>query len=285
MASDSARLHRPLRAHGDRPEGPVRGVDVAGDHGVRAGLGDGLEQSELCLHGRWIAIEHLGVRDREIPAANPGEAHLFERVDAAAARISWCSRSRASREPAMCSRTRASRGRVAGVRRRRDHVAASARQWSGLHDPARRVPARDGRHAAQFASIAQHDFPITRVDHLAILPSDFDASTQYWIDVLGVPMQDELTGPDVMARRFKVGDLVVALVRPVGNSSPLSTMPTGLLPMVAFEVADVEAAVALGREPGFTVSDPAPGSVEGTVVASIPSTELAGTAFSLVQYV
>ena len=234
-----------------------------------------------------VAIEHLAVRDREVPPANPAEADIVRHLDAGGGPyfIIFPVTSLDTARDAFDAH--------GGSTETVMHVFDSATitllrpndsSGAGYAIQLAEYPAELLAMQSQFATLSQHEFPITRVDHLAIIPSDFDASTQYWTDVLGVALQDEVTRPDAVARRFKVGDLVIELLKPAGNSSPLATMPTGLLPLVAFEVDDVEAAVALARERGFTASDPVPGPVEGTLVASIPADELAGTSFELQQY-
>jgi hypothetical protein len=81
-----------------------------------------------------------------------------------------------------------------------------------------------------------------------------------------------------------VGDVDVELLKPTSPSSPLACLSPGLLPMVAFEVDDIGAAVALARTRGFTVPDPVPGVLPGTLVTSLPSDATAGLGFQLMQY-
>jgi hypothetical protein len=55
--------------------------------------------------------------------------------------------------------------------------------------------------------------------------------------------------------------------------------------MVAWEVDDLDAAVSLARDRGFTPSDPTLGILPGTRTATIPAAELAGVGMQLLEYV
>jgi len=130
-----------------------------------------------------------------------------------------------------------------------------------------------------------HAISLARVDHLAAIPPDLDAATRSWVDVLGVPVHDEIRTPDVVIRQMKVGDLVVELLAPTGPDSPLAGRPSGLLAVVACEVPDAAAAAAVARGRGFRPTDPAPGALPGTLVSRIDAAELGGLGLQLLQYV
>jgi catechol 2,3-dioxygenase-like lactoylglutathione lyase family enzyme len=130
-----------------------------------------------------------------------------------------------------------------------------------------------------------HDFPLKRVDHIAMVPPDLDAGTRYWTDVLGVPLHAEIQGPGFVIRQMKVGDLMVELLGSTDPSGPLADTPPGLLPVLACEVDDVAACAELARQRGFTPPDPAPGILPGTLVTTIPATETGGIQYQLLQYV
>jgi catechol 2,3-dioxygenase-like lactoylglutathione lyase family enzyme len=131
----------------------------------------------------------------------------------------------------------------------------------------------------------RHDFPLKRLDHLAAVSPDLEAQTRYWTDVLGVPMFGEVRTPVSIIRQFKVGDAIIELLGPATDDSPLRQRPPGLVSMCAFEVADLDDAVARARAAGFTPSEPRAGSLPGTRVATIPAEELSGMALQLLQYV
>jgi catechol 2,3-dioxygenase-like lactoylglutathione lyase family enzyme len=129
-----------------------------------------------------------------------------------------------------------------------------------------------------------HDFPLKRVDHVAVIPPDLEAGTRYWIEVLGCTVQAEIQGPGFLIRQIPVGDLMIELLAPTGKASPLAAAPPGLLPVLACEVDDIAACVDLARQRGFTPSDPGPGALPGTLVTTIPATETSGIQYQLLQY-
>lgn len=131
----------------------------------------------------------------------------------------------------------------------------------------------------------EHRFPLKRVDHLAAIAPDLEASCRSWSEALGVPVHGEVRGPGVIIRQLKMGDAMLELLGPDGPESRLHGRPPGLASMVAWEVDDLDAAVALARERGFTPNDPAPGILPGTRVATIPAQELAGVGMQLLEYV
>jgi catechol 2,3-dioxygenase-like lactoylglutathione lyase family enzyme len=144
-------------------------------------------------------------------------------------------------------------------------------------------PEQSARRAA--SGVFSHAFPLKRLDHLAAMAPDLEASTRFWVDVLGVPVHGEVRGPGIIIRQFKMGDVILELLGPDGPDSRLAGRPPGISSMCAFEVPDLESAVALARERGFTVPDPNKGILPGTRTASIPGTELGGLTLQLLEYV
>lgn len=130
-----------------------------------------------------------------------------------------------------------------------------------------------------------HDFPLKRLDHLAVMAANIEASTAAWRDVLGVPVYGEVRGRGILIRQMKIGDAIVELLGPESPDSPLASRPPGLSSMAAWEVDDLDKAVALARERGFSPSEPADGILPGTRVATIPGAELAGVGMQLLEYV
>ena len=57
-----------------------------------------------------------------------------------------------------------------------------------------------------------------------------------------------------------------------------------MISMAAYEVPDLEAAVAHVQSRGFTVTEPRRGVLPGTTVASVAPNELAGVRLQLLQY-
>ena len=134
------------------------------------------------------------------------------------------------------------------------------------------------------AGLTSHGFPLKRLDHLAAMAPDLDGQMRYWTDVLGVPLYGEVRSPVMVIRQFKIGDAIVELLGPATADSPIARRPAGLASMTAFEVPNLDAAVALARERGFTPSEPGTGALPGTRTATIPAAELSGLALQLLEY-
>jgi catechol 2,3-dioxygenase-like lactoylglutathione lyase family enzyme len=148
------------------------------------------------------------------------------------------------------------------------------------------VEAREAMHTRRAAAGSfAHNFPLKRLDHLASAAPDIEGATRAWTDVLGVPVFGEIKGTGIIIRQMKIGDAIVELLGPDGPESRMAGRPPGLSSMCAFEVPDLDAAVKLARERGFTPSEPNKGILPGTRVASIPATELFGMGLQLLEYV
>lgn len=130
-----------------------------------------------------------------------------------------------------------------------------------------------------------HRFPATRLDHLAMIPADPQAAEAFWTTTLGVPVTGEVQTPAMTIRQLKAGDAILELLIPSGPESPVAARPKGLIPMVALEVPNLDAAVAAARDAGLECTDPADGVLPGTRTATIPGTQTAGLAIQLLQYV
>ena len=146
------------------------------------------------------------------------------------------------------------------------------------------MASRRMRHADE--GLYKHAFPLKRLDHLAVFTPSLEAMTTFWVDVLGVPVFGEVKRPGVMIiRQMKIGDAVVELLGPDGPDSPMKNRPAGIASMAAFEVPNLDAAIAQARARGFTVPDGAAGILPGTRVATIPPAEMGGMALQLLEYV
>ena len=131
-----------------------------------------------------------------------------------------------------------------------------------------------------------HDFPLKRLDHLAVVAPDLEAATRFWADILEVQVSGEIATPQMIIRQLKIGDAILELLGPATPESPLASRAPALISMAAWEVAGpLDDAVALARERGFTVSEPEMGVIPGTRRASIPAGELGGTGMQLLEYV
>lgn len=144
----------------------------------------------------------------------------------------------------------------------------------------------DARHARRSAAGRfQHGFPLKRLDHLAAITPDLEAATRFFTDVLEVPVFGEASGRGMVIRQMKMGDAVLEFLGPDSPESPLRSRPPGIASMCAFEVENLDGAVAEARTRGFTPGDPASGVLPGTRTATIPAAELAGVGMQLLEYV
>jgi len=131
-----------------------------------------------------------------------------------------------------------------------------------------------------------HTFPLKRLDHLAAMAPDLEATTRFWGEALGVPVFGEITTPVLIIRQLKIGDAILELLGPASPDSPMASRPASLASMAAWEVSGSLAdAVELARSRGFTASDPEAGVIPGTRRASIPAAELGGIGMQLLEYV
>jgi catechol 2,3-dioxygenase-like lactoylglutathione lyase family enzyme len=165
--------------------------------------------------------------------------------------------------------------------------------WLPLHDRAgtdlilvRHARLLKERHAeAAEAGLLDHSFPLRRLDHVAPVAHDLEATTLFWADVLGVSVAGEVTTPTMVIRQLRFGDAVLELLGPGSPDSPLRQRPPGLVGMASWEVQDLERAVRQAREAGFTASDPTAGPLPGSRIATVPGAELASVNMQLLQYV
>lgn len=142
---------------------------------------------------------------------------------------------------------------------------------------------RIARHAA--AGLFRHAFPLKRLDHLAMVAPSLEETTRFWTETLGIPVTGEISTPALIIRQLTIGDAVLELLGPATPESPIAARPPGLISMTAFEVPDLNAAVAQARAAGFTAPDPATGVLPGTRTATIPATEMSGIGLQLLEYV
>ncbi len=136
----------------------------------------------------------------------------------------------------------------------------------------------------QAAGHFSHAFPLLRLDHLAAITPNLDAVTAFWVDTLGVPVFGEVSGRGMLIRQMKVGDAIFELIGPDSPESPVAGRPGGLISMTAFEVSDLDRAVALARERGFTLPDVAAGVLPGSRVSTISGDQLSGLSLQLIAF-
>jgi catechol 2,3-dioxygenase-like lactoylglutathione lyase family enzyme len=136
----------------------------------------------------------------------------------------------------------------------------------------------------EIAGAPDHPFPLRRLDHLAAVAHDLDAKCAFWADALGAPVSGEVRTPTLIIRQLRLGGAVLELLGAASADSPIHQRPAGLVSMASWEVPDLDRAVALARQAGFSPSEPAPGPLPGTRISTIPGAELAGVNMQLLQY-
>ncbi len=148
----------------------------------------------------------------------------------------------------------------------------------------------EGDLAERFArreanGLTRHGIQLERLDHLAMIAPEAEVTERFWSEILGVEVTGEVPGRGMVIRQLKIGDAIVELLVPTDPESPLHQRPGGLASMCAYEVGDVDSAIAFATECGFTASAPGPGPLPGTRVATIPGAQLSGLSLQLLQYV
>ncbi|MEO6397815.1 MAG: VOC family protein [Tepidiformaceae bacterium] len=234
-------------------------------------------------------VELLGIRDRD-EAERAGRELYLERMDTGIARLML---EVADIAAAVCSlggqgvATEVSEVRGADGRKICDVAPIDQVSVLGFALGLVQYPeSQTERHARRVAAGRfAHRFPLKRLDHLAAITPDLEGATSFWTDVLGVPVFGEVRGPGMIIRQMKVGDAIFELLGPDGLESRLHSRPAGFASMCAFEVADLDAAVASARALGFSPNDPASGILPGTRVATIPAGELSSVGMQLLEYV
>jgi catechol 2,3-dioxygenase-like lactoylglutathione lyase family enzyme len=174
---------------------------------------------------------------------------------------------------------------AAGLLRSSEEVGGGEMYWLPVEGRAGVNLALEQSPGPCAAAGGKNTFPLKRLDHLAAVAPDLDDKTRFWTDVLGVPLAGEVKTPTMLIRQFRIGDAVLELLAPASADSPLHQRPPGPVSLVSMEVPDLAAAVGQARAAGFTVTDPAPGPLPGTHIATIPPAELSGLALQLLQYV
>lgn len=147
------------------------------------------------------------------------------------------------------------------------------------------APGYEARREARRADgLLDHALPLKRLDHLAIVAPDREASIAAW-GTLGVGVTGEVRGPGMVITQLRAGDAIVELLSPETPDSPLASRRPGLVSMAAFEVDDLAAVIAGLRGRGFDLPEARPGPLPGTVVTTLPADQLAGLSLQLLQHV
>lgn len=138
------------------------------------------------------------------------------------------------------------------------------------------------RHGA--AGLFNHQFPLHRLDHLAAITADLDATATFWAEVLGVATVGEVRGRGMVIRQLRIGDAMLELIGPDSADSPVAQRPRGLASVTAFEVEDLDAAIALARQRHFTLPDATVGVLPNSRVSTISPDQLGGLALQLIAF-
>jgi catechol 2,3-dioxygenase-like lactoylglutathione lyase family enzyme len=96
----------------------------------------------------------------------------------------------------------------------------------------------------------------TRIDHVEILPSDFDRSIAFYQDVLEFRLVSRMpveAGPLKEIAYLKLGDTVIELLN-MENPAPAPSLMTVGYRAIALEVESMEAAIAYLHERGIAVT-------------------------------
>ncbi len=141
---------------------------------------------------------------------------------------------------------------------------------------------RVDRHRA--GGLFDHDLPLLRLDHLAAITLDPDATCSFWADILGVPTTGRVLGRGMDIRQLRIGDATLELIGPDGANSAVLTRSEGLAGVTAFEVNDLDAVVEAVRARGFSVPDGASGVLPNSRTATVSGDQLGGLALQLIEF-
>ncbi|MCC7366135.1 MAG: VOC family protein [Dehalococcoidia bacterium] len=153
---------------------------------------------------------------------------------------------------------------------------------AGLIEYAPGIEARREKRVAD--GLTTHAVPLRRMDHLAVIAPDLPAAALAWEAAFGLTVSGEIHANGMHILQLRAGSVVVELIGPDTPESPLAARPAGLVPMVAFEVPDLAAAVAHVESAGFTIAPPREGVIPGTSVTTVTGDQLGGLALQLLAY-
>lgn len=134
------------------------------------------------------------------------------------------------------------------------------------------------------AGLFEHDLPLRRLDHLAVIAGDVEGPCWFWHDVLGVDVSGQVSGRGLDIRQLRIGDATLELIGPSGPDSPVVQRPPGLAPVAAFEVSALDDVVEQARQRGFELPDGAPGVLPNSRVSTISADQLGGLALQLIEF-
>jgi methylmalonyl-CoA/ethylmalonyl-CoA epimerase len=128
-----------------------------------------------------------------------------------------------------------------------------------------------------------------RIDHIGVAVADLEAAIELHTGAYGMPLvhRETIAEQGVEAALLDVGESHVELLSPLAEDTPvgrfLATRGPGLH-HVAYQVADVGAALSAARQAGLRLIDEAPRTgIRGTQVAFLHPKSTGGVLTELVQ--
>ena len=121
--------------------------------------------------------------------------------------------------------------------------------------------------------------------------ADYDAAQRRWGEVAGLEEYARLNVEEsgMLIGQFPIGQCMLELLAPNGPDSPLAQaieeQREGASPMVAIEVADLDAEIARYRAAGLDVPDADVGVLPGTRRSGIGAEQAFGIRIQLLEYV
>jgi len=128
-----------------------------------------------------------------------------------------------------------------------------------------------------------------RIDHIGVAVADLDAAVALHERTYGMPVvhRETLTGQGVEAVLLDVGENHVELLRPLAGDTPVGRFLARRGPglhHVAYQVADIDAALAWLREQGARLIDEAPrAGIRGSRVAFLHPSAAGGVLTEIVE--
>jgi methylmalonyl-CoA epimerase len=128
-----------------------------------------------------------------------------------------------------------------------------------------------------------------RIDHIGVAVADLDAAIELHADLYGMPLvhRETLVEQGVEAALLEVGESHVELLAPLRGDTPVGRFLARRGPgihHVAYQVADVEAALRSLRDQGARLIDEAPRTgIRGTQIAFLHPSSTGGVLTELVQ--
>jgi methylmalonyl-CoA/ethylmalonyl-CoA epimerase len=128
-----------------------------------------------------------------------------------------------------------------------------------------------------------------RIDHIGVAVADLEAAIELHTGPYGMPLvhRETIAEQGVEAALLDVGESHVELLRPLSEDTPVGRFLAARGPglhHVAYQVADVEAALRAARDAGLRLIDEAPRTgIRGTQVAFLHPKTAGGVLTELVQ--